>query len=376
MKYSRLAVAATLSSALVLTACTGADTPTDEATSTAALSAPAPAQDEASSTTGTASSTADDSVQTTGSDDASTTTEMATDEAQAVLTVDEAQAIATKILDQRFAAFSAKAKKAKALQKVTFIGSARTAAGAATKLKGVVKAPAETKDKKAAAPNVLAISRDDGELPQLILVQTVPEDGVPVLHLMESRSGKVSDFRITWEAPMLPGTSVPTFDRRSVGSPVLRKGSGDLAMSPRQTLKELAKYTSWPQPKAIPDYRTHGYSPTVRDAAQAQAKSVEGLATLREKNWLISDDTRTLLFEDGTGLVLGTLLRDTVFTVNSGSVLTPPKTFTVFADDTNLTDEAVLRTMVFTAMRVPSKDVKFKPEMLAVREQLVDASGS
>jgi hypothetical protein len=207
-------------------------------------------------------------------------------------------------------------------------------------------------------------------------VQTVPEDGVPVLHLMESRTGEEKDFRIVWEAPMLPGTSVPTFDRRSVGTPVLRGGSGDLTVSPHETLKELASYISWPQPEEIPDYRTHGYSPAVREAAEQQAGAVADQAELREKNWIVSDDTRTLLFEDGTGFVLGSLLRDTTFSVRPSSVLTPPDTFAVFADDAELTDEAVLRTSVFVALRVASEDRDLKPEMIAAREQLVDAWGS
>jgi hypothetical protein len=57
-------------------------------------------------------------------------------------------------------------------------------------------------------------------------------------------------------------------------------------------------------------------------------------------------------------------------------VLTPPDTFAVFADDAELTDEAVLRTSVFVALRVASEDRDLKPEMIAAREQLVDAWGS
>ena len=41
-------------------------------------------------------------------------------------------------------------------------------------------------------PFNVAISRDDGEMPHLLLVQTVPESGVPQLHLMESRTGETN----------------------------------------------------------------------------------------------------------------------------------------------------------------------------------------
>ena len=90
---------------------------------------------------------------------------------------------------------------------------------------------------------------------------------------------------------------------------------------------------------------------------------------------MVSEDTKTLHFDDGSAFVMGTLLRDTQFRVDSGSELNPPDTFRVFQDTSVLTEEAVLRTMVFIGMRAPSADVEFKPEMIAAREQLVDAWG-
>ena len=103
---------------------------------------------------------------------------------------------------------------------------------------------------------------------------------------------------------------------------------------------------------------------------------MEGQATLKEKNWLVSDDTKTLMFEDGSAFVLGTLLRDTTFTVEPNVVLTPPEAFTALAGIDQVTDEAVLRTMVFMGVRVPAEGVELTPEMIAVREQLVEAWGS
>ena len=377
MMYSRLTVAVTLSSALVLSACTGGDTP--DAPSTTSGDNAATTEDATLTSGPDAAATSDDAAVTTevAADDASEpTVAMTTDEGAAVLSVEDAESVASTVLTARHEAFQADGEDARTLQQKAYMSTARTAAEAADRLEGVLGEPAEEGSDTVPEPNVLAISREDGELPQLLLVQTVPEDGVPVLHLLESRTGEQKDFRIVWEAPMLPGTSVPTFDRRSVGTPVLRKGSGDLRVSPHETLKELASYISWPQPEEVPDYRTHGYSPAVRKAADQQAAAVADQAELREKNWIVSDDTRTLLFEDGTGFVLGSLLRDTTFSVRPSSVLTPPDTFAVFADDAELTDEAVLRTSVFVALRVASEEQDLKPEMIAAREQLVDAWGS
>lgn len=389
MKFSRTTLSATLCSALVLSACTGedpADGPGDDPV--------AQTSTEEAGTGDDAEGTADDISLASAADDAGTTTAagddanstadaeestevaMATEEITAAITLEEAEEAAQTVLTARFQADQGDGDDIKDHQRSSMMGSVRQAHEAADQLEPVQGDPPQVDlDQDPVEPNVLAISKDDGELPMFLLVQTVPEDEVPLLHLLESRTGDTADFRISWEALMLPGTELPTFDRRSVGSPVLRSGSGELTMAPRDLLKSVASYISYPQPEDIPDYRTHGYAPAVRRAAQEQADAVSGLATLREKNWLISDDTKTLLFDDGSAFVMGTLLRDTQFRVAGGSELNPPDAFRVFQDSPVLTGEAVLRTMVFIGMRAPSEDVEFKPEMIAAREQLVDAWG-
>lgn len=118
-------------------------------------------------------------------------------------------------------------------------------------------------------PNVLAVSRADDQSPDLILVQTTPRGQLPELHLL-SRPAEGGGFRITWSAPMLPETEVGTFDRRSVGSPVLRSGGGDLVTPPGTALTGLAAYIDYP-PTDAPDVRTNGYAPQVRKSADEQA---------------------------------------------------------------------------------------------------------
>lgn len=409
MKFSRTTLAATLCSALILSACTGddpvdgqggdpapatrtsGDEPgTDAATATGdAADATADGtdvtggvDDDAAATTApgddAAATTApgDDLAGSTSDDEATTEVAMSTDESTAAITLEEAEDAAATVLTARFQADQGDGEDIKDFQRKSMMGSVRQAHEAADQLEPVDGEPPQVDlDEEPVEPNVLAISRDDGELPMFLLVQTVPEDGIPVLHLLESRTGETADFRISWEAPMLPGTELPTFDPRSVGSPVLRSGSGELTMPPRDLLKSVAAYISYPQPEDTPDYRTHGYAPAVRRAAEEQAAAIGGQATLREKNWLVSQDTKTLLFEDGSAFVMGTLLRDTQFRVDGGSELNPPPTFRVFQDSAVLQGEAVLRTTVFIGMRAPSEEVDFKPEMIAAKEQLVDAWG-
>jgi hypothetical protein len=382
MNFPRMAVAVTLTSALVLSACTGADT-TDGGT-TGSTSGTMSADGAATTATGedAAATSADDAAQTGAAtagatDDASATSAMTTDAEQAAMSVDEAETVAADVLDARLAALKANGKKARRARAAAFAGSARTAAAGADRTEKVFGRSPESKAKKAAEPNVLAISREDGKSPVVLLVQTVPQKKkAPVLHLMESRSGEPEDFRITWEATMLPGTELPTFDRRSVGTPVLRKGAGDLASAPGKTLKHLAASLTWPRDENTTEYRTHGYGPAVRRANNSQAAAVADQATLRERNRLVDDRTRTLLFEDGSAFITGTIRRDTTFTVKDNSVLNPPESFRVFVNDAELTDKAVLRTTVMVGMRAPAKGEKFKPEMIAAREQLVDAWGS
>ncbi|WP_139720071.1 hypothetical protein [Serinicoccus chungangensis] len=365
MKFSRITAAATLSSALLLAACSSDDS-TDGAATDAAGGAGATATDDAALT--------DDAV--TATEAAGETEEMTTDAHSAALPLEEAEEVATEVLTQRVRADQGDGDDVKKAQEASMAGTALRAHRAADRLEPVTGEPAEVDlEDDPVEPIVLAISREDDQDPDYLLVQTVPEDGVPYLHLLESESGESEDFRITWEARMLPGTEVPTFAARSEGSPVLRSDQGDLAMAPRELLKSVGAYTEWPQPDEVPDYRTHGYAPAVRQAAEEQAEALSGQASLREKNWLVSDDVVTLLFEDGSGFVMGSLLRDTQFVVDEGSELTTPEEFRVFQDSEVLTEQATLRTSVFVGMRAPSEDVDFKPEMLAATEQLVDASG-
>lgn len=388
MKFSRSTLAVALSSALILSACSGdgdvvepttaTDVDTDGADTTAA------SDDGATSTAAgedASSTTAPDGTDTAagtggpGDDAASTTAVMTTDEEGAVLSLEEAEEAAGTILAARVEADQGDGDDVRDAQRMSMMGNVRKAHEAADQLESVTGEPPEV-EVEDLEPNVLAISRDDGELPMFLLVQTVPEEGMPLLHLLESRTGETKDFRISWEAPMLPGTEVPSFDRRSLGTPVLRTGQGDLADVPRDLLKELAAMVSYPQPDEDARIRTNGYAPSVRSAARDQADTVAGQARLLEKNWLVSDDTKTLLFEDGTAFVMGTLLRDTQFRVDSGSTLTPTESFRVFQDSSSLSEEAVLRTTVFVGLHAPTADADFAPEMIAAREQLVDAWGS
>ncbi len=377
MKLSRQTAAAVLASALVLTACTGdgdapegAGTTSPSGTTTEDLAATAGPGDDAATT-----SAGPEAGGTT--DDAGSTTAMTTDPARAAMSVQEAETVATTVLEARLKALQSDKKKAREARRDAFAGAARTVAAAADKTESVFGRPAEAKDDRAAAPNVLAISRADGELPVVLLVQTVRRaNDAPVLHLMTSDTGKAEDFRISWEATMLPGTELPVFDRRSVGSPVLRKGAGDLQASPRKTLDRLADSLTWPRQDNLADFRTNGYGPAVRRANNSQAAAVERQATMRERNSVRKDGIITLIFEDGSAFITGTIRRDTTFKVKDNSILNPPDSFRVFVDDDELTDEAVLRTSVMVGMRVPDEDQSFKPEVIAVTEQLVDAWGS
>lgn len=388
MKISRMTATAALGSVLVLSACTGSDADDPTTTSSSTQAAPT-TSDAATDTAGATEDGAGDDAAVTsegatdaaggteapGDDASQTEVAMTTDEQSAVMSVEEAEQVATATLQRRFDAFSAEGHDRVVAQRESLMGSARDAAEAADRLIDVQGPAAEADDAEMAAPNVLAISREDGALPQFLLVQTVPEDGTPILHLMECRTGDPEDFRIIWEAPMLGGTELPTFDRRSVGSEVIRGNEkADLAKAPRDIIKALAADLNFPQSEETSGYETNGYSDAVREAAQGQADAVAAQADLEEKNWLVSDDTKVLRFEDGSAFVMGTLIRHTVFDVKANGVLTPPDSFQVFAGDSELTDEATQRTMVFVGLHAPVGEGT--TELIAAREQIVDAYGS
>lgn len=411
MKSSRIAVASVLSAALLISACSG-DGDTDDTATTGdsvgsevttegdlddtddtdgdAGASTLDADDEADDDTAdaddaddadeTADADADAAIETADADtdeNADDDTIAMTTSGGGVISVEEAEEVATTVLTAAALADQGDGSEIREQQQKAYMSTARQAAEAEDRLESVFGAPAERDlDEDPVEANVLAISRDDGELPHYLLVQTVPESGVPELHLIESRTGELDHYRIVWEAPMLPGTEVRDFHPRSEGTPVLRSGSGDLIEPPPDTLKRVAAYTSYPQPEEVPEFRTHGYSPAVRKAAVDQAEALSGQAELEEKNWLISKDIRTLMFEDGSALLIGALSRQTTLSVLPNSELNPPDAFKVFDNKDVLYNEAVLNTVVFMGLRVPSESNEFTPEMIAVREQLVDASGS
>ena len=245
MKLTRKTAAVALASALVLSACSGGDAPEGGTTPTAGTTSETQAGTAGPGEDAATTSAAPDAAASTD-DSAGTTAEMTTDPAKAAISVEEAEKIVAEVFEARHASFQEDGKKARKAQKRAFTGSALEAAQAADKLEDVDGEPAEAKAKAPMETNVLAISRADGDLPVFLLVQTVPKDGVPLLHLVASASGKDEDFRIGWESRMLPGTEIPSFDRRSVGSPVLRKGKGDLAQDPHKMLKDGGPGThSW-----------------------------------------------------------------------------------------------------------------------------------
>lgn len=368
MHPPRLVAVATLSSVLLLTACSDSD---DGSAQDAPAGDSTAATGSVSADSTDAGSATDDAVDQSGGVDDDVVT--AEPEGQGVVSLEEAEGLAQELLTR--AARSTQHDAGEAEQHIVnaFRGPTREAALAADRLEPVTGKPQERDlQQEPVQPNVLAISRDDGLSPDLILVQTAPEGELPELHLLsgpESGGG----FRITWSAPMLPGTKVGTFDRRSVGSPVLRKGGGDFGVPPERALNALADYVDYP-PSDATDVRTNGYAPQVRKNADAQADEVAQQATLREQNSLTADSVHTLSMEDGSGITFAVLDRETVFDVRDGSRLIPPATFTTFVDDESLTDSATIDTVVFVAMRLPADEGP--AELIAAREQVVDASGS
>ncbi|NLG23220.1 MAG: hypothetical protein GX555_17505, partial [Actinomycetales bacterium] len=220
--------------------------------------------------------------------------------------------------------------------------------------------------------NVLSISREDGESPAYMVVQTVPESGLPELHLLVSEDDG-ANWLIGWSAPMLAGTEVPTFDPRSEGSPVMREGKGDLNMSPSQAVDRLFQILDFPFDEERPDFRTMDYGPQVRDAVEAQAAAVADQATLTQEHNLRTGTLRTIELADGSALTFPVLLRTNTFDVKSGTYLEAPPAFAHFAGEDIINNSATIMTDVFLAVHIKTDGT---PVVLAAREQVVGASGS
>ncbi|HLS45883.1 MAG TPA: hypothetical protein VK045_10655 [Ornithinicoccus sp.] len=376
MKLTRAALALALSSSLVLSACSGTDEgdeATTPATSGDSSSATAGDEGDATSATGDATSATGDATTATG--DAATSTDdgkvTAPPDGVAVISVEQAEEVAARLIKQAADSQNADIDEAMEINEETFVGSELRAANAATELREVGLKPVI--DYHPWGTNVLAISRDDGESPAYMVVQSVPESGLPELHLIVSEDDG-ENWRIGWSAPMLAGTEVGTFDPRSEGSTVLRDSAGELSMSPSQAVDRLFEILDYPFAEERPDFRTNDYGPQVRKATEAQASSVSEQATLSSEHDLRSGTLRTIELADGSAITFPVLERTSTFDVKDGMILKPSTAFAHLAGDDTLTNSAELRTLVFLAVHIRTDGGA--PEVIAAREQVFEASGS
>lgn len=380
MKLSHAALALALSSSLVLSACTDAtDTEgTDPVSTTAtdgaddATSTTSGAGDNATSTGDVAPTTGD---ATTATSDAAASTDdgkiTAPAEGAGVISVDEAETIVAGLMRTAADSQVVDVDEAAELNEKTFVGSELLAAEAATSLRDAGLRPVI--DYAPTGANILAISRDDGESPAFMVVQSVPESGLPEVHLMQ-RQEEGDDWKIAWSAPMLAGTTIGTFDARSQGSPVLRDGQGDLAEAPTDVVDKLIEILDYPFAEERPDFRTNDYGPAVRKATEAQAASVSDQATMTSSHALRKNTLRPIELEDGSVIIFPVLERTSIFDVKDGMILKPPTAFTHLTGDDTITDSAKMKTLVFLAVHIRTDDKA--PEVIAAREQVVSASGS
>lgn len=373
MKLSHAALALALSSSLVLSACTDSN----DAEGTDPVSATTPAGgDAADSTTGdNATSTGD---MATSSGDASTATSDATDDGTitapaqgaGVISVEEAESVAAQLMRAAADSQVMDVDEVAELNEETFVGSELVAATAATTLREAGLKPVI--DYAPTGANVLAISRDDGESPAFMVVQSVPESGLPELHLMVSEDDG-ENWKIGWSAPMLAGTKVGTFGPRSEGSPILRDSRGQLSNYPSGVVDKLFEILDYPFAEDRPDFRTNDYGPQVRKATEAQAASVSEQATMTSTHALRKNTLRTIELEDGSAIMFPVLERTSTFDVKAGMILKPPTAFTHLTGDDTITDSATMKTLVFLAVHVRTDGGA--PEVIAAREQVVSASG-
>jgi len=350
---SRLAAAAALSALLFASACSDTD-------------------DGGSEGSSSGSGGSDSGSQTSSAAESDTVT--AAPEGVASVSLEEAQDIATNLLSTAAQVQNGDGEEIADDAESAYRGHTYYAALAADELEAVEGKP-ERRDliSDPVEPNVLAISREDGQSPLLILVQTVPDSGAPELFVLSSPDDDPDRFRIAWWAPMLPGTDIGSFDRRSVGSPVVRQGAGDLSRSPRRAFTQLAELVDYPRAEDPAQIKTNGYAPQVREAAQKQADEVSEQARFSEKNALRTQ-TYTFYREDGSAVSFAALKRESEFDVRDGMELTPPEAFLAFEDDESITARARLDSYVYAALTIPQDDSR--PEMIAAREQLINAAGS
>lgn len=410
MKLSSAALSVALSSVLVLTACSGTDdnengaeegtsatadtneggTNAADSTGDAAGETGAAGDDADETTEGddagetTGADDADDAEQTAGGDDAEQTADGADEEGAdddvitrpadgaGVISTDEAEEIVDDLLGHAADSLEADPEEALELNERAFAGSDLRAANQAVDLRDLGHEPSVSYEPEDA--NVLAISRDDDSPRGYIVAQTVPESGVPELHLIASQQ-RGAEWRIVWSAPMLPETEVNTFDSRSEGSPVLRSGRGDLRNAPGAAVDQLLEVMEYPQVDDPPRIKSNGFAPAIRQAIEEQTWAVDEQATLEQDYSLREGSLRPIEFADGSAMIFPVLERTSTFHVRDGMLLDPSAEFTHYTGVSSVENSAEVDSLIFVAMHVQN-DEDTRHEVIAAREQIVGARGN
>lgn len=378
MKSPRVLLATSVASVLVIGACAPVDRD-DDATS-APTATPDAVADTAEATAGP-----DDLTGNTEGPELLVATEAPTRTVEpmptstgpsGVISAAEAEETIVRLLGAASDSIEETGEEAEELRQQAFAASELLAQRAARRIERLGGGEAEfVFDPAVDEPLILAVSRldpEDEDSPGVILAQTVPESDMPVLHLAVYNAD-VEDYRITWQAPMLPGTELPTFERLSQGSPLLpASDAGELFASPNDILDSLVAELAYPDPEDTEDIDAGSYLEELQVQFADQEEAVADFATFSQTHGVRVSSIQTLEAPNGSALLLAVITRDSIFEVISGQQLDTPSVFRALADVGVVYDEATVSTAIFVAIEISEEG---PAELIAVREQFVDAQG-
>ncbi|PRY62874.1 hypothetical protein BCF74_10381 [Knoellia remsis] len=290
----------------------------------------------------------------------------------APLNVDGAETVAARVLASASAARSATGAGAAKAQSAVLAGSALSQAQAATK---VGSAPKAAPLSKGADPQVIAISQGQ-QFPRAILAATLDEASkTQTLHVL--LSGKATEpFKVYASVDMLAGTSVPALGDLAAGAPLAKptdKAGGTLA--PQAALAAYAAAINYPKPTANKAVATKdAYATRLRTTAEAQAKALNGLATLTQVHTLDPKSVIAFRLADGGTVTFGQLARkDTITATAKAKELKIPAKYSKLVGKTTATKNIVINNLESIVMVVPPKGAA---RTVAADEQVVSGSAS
>lgn len=283
-----------------------------------------------------------------------------------------AAAIAARLLTAADAPVEGDAKAAATARAEFLAGDALTMANAAAARAG---APATTPE-LAVAPEPTIVAQSQGRAwPRAILASTLDEaTNTQMLHVMISQEPD-QPFRIVSSVPMFGGATLPAMGAENEGSPLVEVTDGEgLAAAPDKVVAAYAAALGFPKPKPTKAVSVDNpFATSLKTTAAAQAKALGKLGKLTQVHAPALDDAVSFRLADGGVVTFGLMKRtDTLAVLPAAKELVLPAEYAKLTGKKTVKKSLTLNNLESFVMVIPTSG---QATVIGGEELLVSGKG-